>query len=261
MSIITKQVKTFAISLRAKNYSDRTISCYVSILRSFLSHFKISPNRITSDEITEWIASHDNGSTKAQIQGCLKNYYTHVVGQPRKFDYIPSTKRELKLPKVIDRDRLVLRIDRIRNIKHRAMVSVLYGLGLRRSELLDLLVSDIDGTRKTVHVRSGKGKKDRILQVSDSLLDLLRNYYRTYRPSTYLFEGASGGRYSPNSLAKICKTHIGINPHGLRHCNATHLIEAGMDVSEVSKRLGHSKLQTTMIYNHISTTHSQISLV
>lgn len=261
MSVITKQIKSFASSLRVKNYSERTILCYGSILRSFLSHFKTPPYRISSDEITEWIASHDNGSTKAQIRGCLKNYYTHVVGQPRKFDYIPSPKRELKLPKVIDRDKLILRIDQIRNVKHRAMISILYGLGLRRSELLDLLVSDIDGSRKTIHVRSGKGKKDRVLQVSDSLLDLLRNYYRAYRPSTYLFEGALGGRYSPNSLAKICKTHIGINPHGLRHCNATHLIEAGMDVSEVSKRLGHSKLETTMIYNHISTTHSQISLV
>lgn len=261
MSIITKQVKTFAISLRAKNYSERTISCYVSILRSFLSHFRTSPYRISSNEITEWIATYKSGSTKAQIRGCLKNYYTHVVRQPRKFDYIPNPKREQKLPAIIDRDKIVLRIDRIQNIKHRAMVSVLYGLGLRRSELLDLLVSDIDGTRKTVHIRSGKGKKDRVLQVSDTLLDLLRNYYRVYRPSTYLFEGASCDRYSSASLAKICKNHIGINPHGLRHCNATHLIEAGMDVSEVSKRLGHSKLETTMIYNHISATHSQISLV
>jgi len=261
MSIITKQSKTFANSLRAKNYSERTISCYVSILRSFLSHFKVSPNRINSEQITEWIASHDNGSTKSQIRGCLKNYYTHVIGQPRKFDRVPNPKREHKLPTVVDRNKLIMRIDQIQNIKHRAMVSILYGLGLRRSELLDLHVSDINGIRKTIHVRSGKGKKDRILPISDSLLDLLRNYYRSYWPATYLFEGSSSGRYSPASLAKLCKVHMGTNPHSLRHCNATHLIEAGMDVSEVSKRLGHSKLETTMIYNHISTTHSQISLV
>lgn len=261
VTTVAKESSLFETHLRAKNYANSTIGSYTSVVKNFLRHFKRTPKRISSDEITAWIADHAKGATKAQVRGALLNYYTHVVGQPRKFDRIPYPKQDKNLPKVISKEVVVSRINAIKNLKHRAIVSVLYGAGLRRDELLCLRITDIDKFRTTIHIHHGKGAKDRIVPVSDNLLKLLRDYYRVYRPSEYLFEGISGGKYSAQSVRNICKLHMKCNPHLLRHCHATHLVEAGVDVSEVSKRLGHSKLETTMVYNHIATTHNPITLL
>lgn len=258
---VTKEGQKFESALRAKNYSERTISCYVSVVKKFLRHFRKTPIRISADEINNWIALHREGSTKAQIRGALLNYYSHVVGQKKKFDKIPHPKKDKKLPNVLSQEVVVSRINAIENIKHKAIISVLYGAGVRREELLNLRLSDIDKFRRTIHVHNGKGAKDRIVPVSENLLELLRKYYRLYKPKEFLFEGQFGGRYSGTSVVKICKKYIKTNPHNLRHCHATHLIESGVDVSEVSKRLGHAKLETTMVYNHIASTFNPITLL
>ena len=141
------------------------------------------------------------------------------------------------------------------------IVSVLYGSGIRLSEMLDLRLNDIDGDRNTIFVRNGKGGKDRVVPVSNNLIQDLREYYRLYRPKSFLFEGHGGGRYSATSVQNICRKFIGCNPHMLRHCNLTHLVESGVHLSEVSKRAGHSKVETTMIYNHIATTFNPITVI
>lgn len=258
---VTKEVRLFENALKAKNYSPRTIEQYCSILKKFLRYFRKTPTRISSDEIVDYLSQFNQRNTIASTRGALMNYYHHVVGQTKKFKKIPYPKKENRVPQVMSQEVVIERISSIENIKHRMIISVLYGAGLRLSELLDLRLTDIDGNRKTVFVRSGKGKKDRVVPISDKLIQELRQYFKEYRPTSNLFEGQHGGRYSSTSVQNICRKHLKCNPHLLRHSHATHLIESGVDVSEVSKRLGHAKLETTMVYNHIATTFNPITLL
>jgi site-specific recombinase XerD len=247
--------------LTAKHYSKRTIEQYSSILKMFLSDFNEYPRDITANQITEWIASKGNASTMGQYRGALKNYYDHVVGQSNKFKKIPYPKKENRVPQIMSQEVVIERINSIDNLKHRMVVSVLYGAGIRLSELLDLRITDIDGDRNTLFIRHGKGGKDRVVPVSSKLIQDLRIYFKQYRPTSYLFEGQFGGIYSSTSVQNICRKYMKCNPHLLRHCNLTHLVESGVDISEVSKRAGHAKLETTMVYNHIATTFNPITLL
>lgn len=259
---VRKQTDLFRTYLTAKNYSKRTIEQYCSILKTFLSDFNEYPRDITADQITEWISLRGNPSTMGQYRGALKNYYTHVIGQPNKFNRIPYPKKEQKSPQILSKQIVTSGIQSIENTKHRMIVSVLYGAGLRLSELLSLRITDIDGHRNTIFVRHGKGGKDRVIPISRKLIQDLRNYFREYRPTFYLFEGQKGGRYTPTSVQKICRKHMKCNPHLLRHCNLTHLIESGVHISEVSKRAGHSKIETThSTYSHIATTFNPVTII
>lgn len=260
MNTLTK-LELFNAALKAKNYSARTIEQYSSIIQKFISHHKKSPENITSNEIIIWLSSLKSSSSKRQYVGALRNFYKHIVGQPNKFARIPYPKKETKVPQILSQETVAERINGIKNIKHRMIVSVLYGSGIRLSELLDLRLTDINGDREEIFVRHGKGGKDRPVPISSKLIQELRKYFKEYRPTEYLFEGQYGGRYTPTSVQNICKRYIKTNPHNLRHCHATHLIESGVDVSEVSKRLGHVKLETTMVYNHIASTFNPITLL
>ncbi len=131
--------------------------------------------------------------------------------------------------------------------------------GLRRSELIDLKVSDIDSERMVITINGAKGKKDRVSLLSENTLRLLRKYYKEYKPKKYLFEGMKGGKYSPTSVAKVLKNaankariHKNVTPHMLRHSFATHLLEQGTDLRYIQKLLGHSSSKTTEIYTHVS---------
>lgn len=250
---VASESELFARYLKAKNYSPRTIEQYVSILKKFLRHFRKTPKRISSDEIVGWLIMANERNTLAQYRGALLNYYTHVVGQPNKFKRIPQPKKEVRVPQILAQETVVERIKAIDNLKHRMIVSVLYGSGIRLSELLDLRLTDISGKREEVFVRHGKGGKDRTVPVSKKLIEDLRVYFKQYRPTSNLFEGQNGGRYSSTSVQKICRKYMKCNPHLLRHCNLTHLIESGVHISEVAKRAGHAKISTTHdTYSHIS---------
>jgi len=136
---------------------------------------------------------------------------------------------------------------------------LIYSAGLRRSELLNLKVSDIDSERMVLHIRRAKGMKDRISLLSDNLLQLLRKYYQDYKPKIYLFEGKNGGKYSPTSVANILKKAAlkagikkNVTSHMLRHSFATHLLEQGTDLRYIQELLGHNSSKTTEIYTHVS---------
>lgn len=261
MNTLTK-LEIFNASLMAKNYSDRTIEQYSSIIKKFIAHHKKSPVNITSDEIVIWLSRLKSSSSKRQYVGALRNFYKYVIGQPQKFKRVPYPKKEKKIPQVMSQEVVVERIRSISNRKHKMIVSVLYGAGLRLSELLNLRLTDIDGNRNTLFVRHGKGGKDRCIPVSEKLIQDLREYYRQYRPKKLLFEGQFGGRYSETSVQNICRKHMKCNPHLLRHANLTHLIESGVHISEVAKRAGHSKISTTHdTYSHIATTFNPITLL
>ena len=152
-------------------------------------------------------------------------------------------------------------INSTNNIKHRCIVSLLYSAGLRRSELINLKIENIDSKRMLIRVENGKGGKDRYTILSKKLLVDLRYYYKKWKPNKYLFEGASGGKYSPTSIKEIvrkaaikAKIHIRVTPHMLRHSFATHLLESGTDLRYIQTLLGHSSPKTTEIYTHVAST-------
>ncbi|MDD5152085.1 MAG: tyrosine-type recombinase/integrase, partial [Flavobacterium sp.] len=164
-------------------------------------------------------------------------------------------------PNVLSKEEIKLILNAHSNIKHKAMLSMIYSCGLRRSELLHLRFSDIDSNRNIVLLKNAKGKKDRIAPLSPKILKMLREYYKDYKPAVWLFEGQiKGEQYSEKSLQSVLKQALqktGITKpvtlHWLRHSYATHLLESGTDLRYIQELLGHSSSKTTEIYTHVST--------
>ena len=164
------------------------------------------------------------------------------------------------MPQILAKEEVAKIIGKTKNHKHRTILLTTYALGLRRSEVINLKVADIDGNRKLVHIKNAKGHKDRVLPLSDKLLRLLRDYYKDYRPKEYLFYGTDHGKYSQTSLRSIfkkaCRTasikkHVTF--HSLRHAYATHLLDSGVDIRMIQELLGHNSIKTTMRYTHVTT--------
>ena len=179
---------------------------------------------------------------------------------PNRFYEIERPRKESKLPKVISKEEILSIIENTNNIKHRCIVQLLYGSGLRRSELLNLKLDDIDSKRMLVRVVGSKGNKDRLTLLSKTALNDLRKYYTKYEPHIYLFEGKKGIKYSGASVLKIVKTaaekariRTTVTPHVLRHSFATHLLESGTDLRQIQVLLGHGSTKTTEIYTHVAT--------
>ena len=150
------------------------------------------------------------------------------------------------------------------NLKHRMMLALAYSCGLRRSEVLNLQLTDIQSARGLIFIREAKGKKDRVVPLSSRILELLREYYRCFRPKQFLFEGQGGKRYSDRSLEKVMQQAVqraAVNKpatlHWLRHSFATHLLESGTDLRTIQELLGHKSSKTTELYTHVSTRHIQ----
>ena len=189
----------------------------------------------------------------------IKFYFEQVLHLENFFLDIPRPKKISSLPKVMSKSDVAKIFTKIENPKHLLMLKLCYGMGLRVSEIVNLKVTGIDSKRMLVHIEASKGKQDRYVTLPSSILDDLRNYYRAYHPKIYLFEGQLGGQYAIRSVqavfknamkkAKINKT-VGI--HGLRHSYATHLLEAGTDMTFIQKLLGHKDIKTTEIYARVS---------
>lgn len=167
--------------------------------------------------------------------------------------------KEHKLPKVLSKNEVKSILSSCTNIKHKSILMLIYSAGLRRSELLNLTISDIDYERMVINIKAAKGMKDRISLLSENLLKLLRSYYKEYKPKKYLFEGQNGEKYSPTSVANILRNaslKAGIRkivtPHMLRHSFATHLLEQGTDLRYIQELLGHNSSKTTEIYTYVS---------
>jgi integrase/recombinase XerD len=175
-------------------------------------------------------------------------------------DFIQRPRREKRLPNVLSKNEVKSILEAPTNLKHRAMLSLIYACGLRRSELLSLTKFDIDSKRMVVIIRMAKGKKDRIVPLSPKILSLLRDYYKSYNPKEFLFEGQGGGKYSEKSLENVFKQSLlkannkkPVTLHWLRHSYATHLLESGTDLRYIQDLLGHKSSKTTEIYTHVST--------
>lgn len=251
--------------LELKRYSKNTIESYYSHLKLAQAYFKNQPfKQITDEQWFEYIYYMVNvkkisASYQRQIVGGIKLFYKEIYKRDIPFEYLKVTQFENKLPVVLSKKEIQKIIDCTTNLKHKAILSLIYGSGLRVGELIELKKTDIDSDRMVVHVRNAKGKKDRYTILSIKVLELLRSYYKQYKPNEYLFEGQKGGQYTTassrqvfNKALKKAKINKQATLHTLRHSFATHLLESGVSIAHIQKLLGHSNIKTTLIYTHIA---------
>ncbi|WP_416864760.1 MAG: site-specific tyrosine recombinase/integron integrase [Imperialibacter sp.] len=250
--------------LAIKKYSASTIRTYVSYFEKFINYYKEDElGNLNEQHIRRFLETivKDRGSNSAlnQAVNAIKFYYEIVLDMPNRFYDIDRPRKEHKLPKVLAKDEVLAIIANTTNIKHRCILELLYSAGLRRSELLNLKVSDIDSHRMLVRVEGAKGNKDRFTLLSSTVLTDLRRYVAKYKPQNYLFEGPACSKYTGSSLEHIlhgAAKRAGIlkkvTPHMLRHSFATHLLENGTDLRNIQILLGHNSLKTTEIYTHVA---------
>ena len=251
--------------LKLKRYSRSTIKAYLNHFTMFLAFCGHDNTRsISQDDIKKYLLHLINdrqvsGTYQNQAINAIKFYYEKVLGQPRVVYQLPRARKEKRLPSVLSEEDVTSIFEQTDNLKHRTLLSLIYSAGLRLSEAVNLQIADIDSNRKLITIRSAKGMKDRVTVLSDSILGLLREYYRQYKPRKYLFEGSDGGKYSPRSVQKVfamacgkagIKKHATV--HTLRHSFATHLLEHGTDLRYIQELLGHNSSKTTEIYTHVS---------
>ena len=255
--------------LRLRNYARRTIDTYVSRVASFAKHFGRSPQLLGPEEVRAFqlhlLARRVSWSSFNQAVCALRFLYGITLGRPEQLPLIPFGKRPKALPSVLSPEEVLRLLNAAPPGRDRVLLQVAYGCGLRLNELLHLRVGDIDSARMVVHVRQGKGAKDRLVPLSVKLLQNLRAYWQQCRPRTWLFPGAridqpmSDGNLQ-RRFARLVK-RVGLSKrcsmHTLRHSYATHLLEAGVDVLTLKALLGHSSLQTTARYLHLSTQRLQ----
>jgi integrase/recombinase XerD len=261
------QIEKFKQWMRSKRYSESTVTTYSEALKSFLFFYREKPiSEITNEDVilynNEFILEKKiSSSYQNQIVNGIKLFFATIRETKIEIDKIHRPKREKVLPNVLSKAEVKLILNAHSNIKHKTMLSLIYSCGLRRSELLHLKPADIDSKRGIVIIRQSKGKKDRIAPLSPKILDMLRTYYNSYKPITWLFEGQiAGATYSEKSLQSILKQALykaGIHKpatlHWLRHSYATHLLESGTDLRYIQELLGHRSSRTTEIYTHVST--------
>ena len=211
---IGKYVKVYSEDLRFKHYSDNTISNYSTQVRLFLEYFDnvaTKPSEINEKQIKSWLMLAKSLNGRKQRISAIKLFYSLTWHQPLKFRHIEYPKSEKRLPQVIDGDFLRSRIERIENLKHKAIIMLAYSVGLRVSEVVNMKLNDIDSARMLITIRQAKGRKDRIVPLSEKVLETLREYFKAYRPKEYLFSGqasinsAVALRYSSTRCNQIVK--------------------------------------------------------
>lgn len=254
--------------LRYKRYSPNTISTYISCLEQFNRFLKKEELQINEPVIYQYLIELvDKGysrSSQNQHINAIKFYLEKVLKQESKNYYIERPLKKRKLPVVLSENEIQLILSNIGNLKHKALLSLIYSCGLRVGEALSLKINDLDSDRMLISVRNGKGEKDRMVPLASNVLNLLRTYYKQYQPSDYLFNGAEKGPYSATSIRNVLKRAVyksyikkNVTPHTLRHSYATHLLEKGTDLRYIQVILGHSSVKTTEIYTHVSTKNLQ----
>ena len=268
---ILSHVSRFTHWLESKRYSESTIKTYTEALRIFLNHFSYkTPDLITNEDVIDfnnfYILGKELSSTyQNQFVNAIKLFYKNLESRVMDVDLILRPRPEKKLPNVLSKMEVKALLASAYNLKHKVMLSLIYACGLRRSELLNLLPSDIISERNLLVIRQSRGKKDRIVPLGDTLIGMLREYYLQFRPGYWLFEGKyRGQQYSSRSLELIFKQHVrraGIKKpvtlHWLRHSYATHLLESGTDLRFIQELLGHKSSKTTEIYTHVSVKNIQ----
>ena len=260
--------------LRRRNYAESTIHVYIQTVEHFSRHFRRSPDQLGPEQIRQYQAALFTRwklapNTVTQRLAALRFFYVQVLKRGWSVAETPYPKKVLHLPQVLSQDEVARLIDAAEFPFHRILLMTLYATGARRAEVAHLKISDIDSQRMVIHIRGGKGRKDRDVMLSPKLLDALRGYWRGLKrkPTDWLFPGnrwhTASHPVSTKVLWNACQQAAEraglepkhIHPHTLRHCFATHLLEAGADLRTIQMLLGHRDLEETTIYLHLSQRH------
>lgn len=259
-----KLLNNFYLYLKGKRYSDSTIQTYTFFVADFVNfHTKTSLDELTNRDVELFIEKvfierNYSVSSQRQFISALKIFIIFYPDTKINDLVLERPKKSRKLPSVLSQEEVLEIIRCTQNLKHRAILALIYSCGLRISELINLKLVDFHIERKQLIIKNGKGRKERYVSLADSFLPLLSNYYHSYKPKLYFVEGQNGGKYSAESvrqfLRKSCAKALikkTVTPHTLRHSYATHLLENGVDIRYIQSLLGHAKPETTMIYTHV----------
>jgi integrase/recombinase XerD len=259
--------------LQRRNYSPATTRGYILAVRQFAEYFGRSPERLGAEEVRRFQLHLLNekklapGTVEMRMSALRFLYKKTLKRRDLAYDDLIFPKRPKKLPVVLSPEEVTRLIEAAPNLMHRTILMVLYGPGIRRTEASLLKVSDIDSQRMVLHIRQGKGSRDRDVPLTPKLLEALREYWRWKRPKVYLFPSTSGHRgaeepISDKTVWYACKEAAAragikkrIGPHTLRHSFATHLMEAGTDLRTIQLLMGHAHLEHTTVYLHLSHRH------
>ena len=262
----TEQLTNYIQMLHLKSYSVATIRTYKNEFHVFLQTLNtVNADSLTTQRLKDYLqycytTLQLSENTIHSRMNALKFYYEQVLHRDKFFWEIPRPKKRIILPKVISEEKIIKYLFAVENIKHRTILLLAYSAGLRVSEVVQMKVTDIDSDRMQININNAKGKKDRVVTLSQSILPILREYYAAYKPKTWLFEGQHiNEHYSSRSAQQIFKDAYKklqlpaqCSFHSLRHSFATHLLENGTDISYIQKLLGHNDIKTTLRYTQIS---------
>lgn len=265
---ISADVQRLKLEMEYRNYSPSTVSSYCETMRVLERALKKSVSEISAEELKVYlqkliIQQECSVSYVNQHISAFKIFHQDILKKDWEGIKIKRPRGIKTLPVVLSVEEVERMISSLVNLKHRTIIVLMYSAGLRRSELINLKPKDIDSERMRVHIRQGKGKKDRYTLLSPACLELLRSYYKVYRPKTYLFEpqGVKNTKISDRTIEHIVKKAAkkanitkNVSPHTLRHSFATHLLEQGVNIKLIQQFLGHTSLRTTSIYLHLTNT-------
>lgn len=251
------------VTLRGQSKS--TLNNYIRRIALFVIHFKDLPEKISEDEINEYLVSlardprsPSRSSFKHMVYGL--RYYYRLLGQNKRAIALPSLKQDAKLPVILNRSELKQLFSAPKLLKQRVVLALIYSAGLRGQEVINLKIPDIDFERQTIHIRQSKYKKDRIVPLSPTMAIGLKKYLKAENPHIWLFNGKQpGSQYSVRGLSWVMRENLKrtnitkkVNLHTLRHTYATHLLEEGLNIVTLKDLLGHAEISTTMIYLHVA---------
>lgn len=251
--------------MSVRGLADNTKQTYLRAVIALAGHYHRSPDQISAREVQDYLLflhekRHLSWKSCNVNRHGVRFFYRITLGLPDPHFYVPGAKEPSTLPQILSSEELVRLFTVTTNLKHRALLMTAYAAGLRASELGRLQLTDIDSARMSVRVDQGKGHKDRYVPLSPRLLEQLREYWRRQRPSPWLFPGHPAdrpmSRSGPTHIYHLAKDRAGIHKaggiHTLRHCYATGLLEAGVALPVIQRRLGHSSIRSTMRYLHLA---------
>jgi site-specific recombinase XerD len=266
-----KTMQLIKNKLKQRNYSISTQKTYLSFLKmyaKFCVEKQLDAKKDANAFILHLIELNYAISTQNQAINAIKFYWEHILGYEQQYINIDRPMKERRLPNILSLEEVEQLLKVTNNTKHKMILTIIYACGLRIGEVINIKVEDIDGKRKTLHIKRGKGKKDRIVPIPECLLVELRIYYNVYKPKLYLFEGRNKKdntqtvKYSTSSIRQFYKRSLFFAKikkkatlHTLRHSYATHLYENGINLRSIQVLLGHESSRTTELYTHVSNVH------
>ncbi|MGV8946257.1 MAG: tyrosine-type recombinase/integrase [Lutibacter sp.] len=258
-------VTSYSSYLKGKCYSASTIKTYTSFIADFFDYLQETPlSTLTNRDVEKFIETvfvprNYSISTHRQFVSAVKLFKAFYPECKIEELQLKRPKKSRILPTVLSKEEVIDLLRYTKNLKHRAILAMIYSAGMRISELLALELKHIDVNRRQILIKNSKGRKDRIVILAESILPLMNNYLISYRPENYFVEGKPYQKYSAESIraflhrsCKIAKITKNVTPHTLRHSYATHLLENGIDLRYIQELLGHAKPETTMIYTHVT---------